>query len=94
MVAFPFACEVASNSALSRSGSSLRTEREMKKSFRDLIAFQLAIELAMPVYDLTADFPSDEKFGLSSQLRRASVGVYAQIAEGNGRFSYGEWRQF
>jgi four helix bundle protein len=66
----------------------------MNKSFRDLIAFKLAIELASQVYDATSNFPIDERYGLRSQLRRSSASVYAQIAEGNGRFTYGEWRQF
>ena len=66
----------------------------MNKSFRDLIAFKLAIELAAEVYDATANFPAEERYGLRSQLHRAAAGVYAQIAEGNGRLTYGEWRQF
>jgi four helix bundle protein len=66
----------------------------MNKSFRDLIAFKLALELAAEVYDATANFPADERYGLRSQLRRAAASVYAQIAEGNGRLTYGEWRQF
>jgi four helix bundle protein len=66
----------------------------MAKSFNDLIVFKLAVALAHMVYDLTAEFPRDERFGLTSQMRRAAVGVFSQIAEGNGRVSYGEWRQF
>ncbi|HSY52039.1 MAG TPA: four helix bundle protein [Thermoanaerobaculia bacterium] len=66
----------------------------MAKSIHDLVAFQRAVDLAVDVYDVTATFPRDERFGLISQLRRAAVGVVAQIAEGHGRITYGEWRQF
>ena len=66
----------------------------MAKSIHDLVAFQRALDLAVDVYHVTATFPRDERFGLISQLRRAVVGVVAQIAEGHGRVSYGEWRQF
>ena len=46
------------------------------------------------VYDVTAKFPKHELYGLVSQLRRASIGVISHIAEGQGRLTYGEWRQF
>jgi four helix bundle protein len=66
----------------------------MPKSLHDLVAFQRALETVVAVYDVTSRFPRDERFGLTSQLRRASVSVCSQIAEGQGRLSYGEWRQF
>ena len=46
------------------------------------------------IYRLTKTFPSDERFGLTQQLRRAAVSVVSNIAEGQGRLSPGEWRQF
>ena len=46
------------------------------------------------VYRLTKTFPPDERFGLTQQLRRATVSVVSNIAEGQGRLSHGEWRQF
>jgi four helix bundle protein len=66
----------------------------MNKSFRDLFAWQRAIELAVSVYTLTGSFPSSEKFGLSFQLRRAAVSVASNIAEGYGRTTRGEYLQF
>jgi four helix bundle protein len=66
----------------------------MGKSFHDLVAFQRAMDVVVVVYEVTSRFPSAERFGLVSQLRRAAVGVVSQIAEGQGRLTYGEWRQF
>jgi four helix bundle protein len=63
-------------------------------SFRDLKAWQRAIENSVAIYKLTSGFPSQEIYGLTSQLRRASVSVASNIAEGYGRISSGEYRQF
>ncbi|MGD1805753.1 four helix bundle protein [Dapis sp. BLCC M126] len=52
------------------------------KSFRDLIVWQKAHELVLEVYRLSSNFPKTETYGLTSQLRRASVSVPANIAEG------------
>jgi four helix bundle protein len=64
------------------------------KTVYELATFQYALDLVESIYDLTSRFPNDEKYGLTSQLRRASVSVCSQIAEGQGRLTYGEWRQF
>jgi four helix bundle protein len=53
-----------------------------------------AIEFVVTIYKVTDDFPKDEKFGLTSQLRRASVSIVANIAEGAGRRTSKEFRQF
>ena len=66
----------------------------MSKSFKDLVAFQRALDLLVLVYQVTATFPRQEMYGLVSQLQRAASGVVGQIAEGSGRLTYGEWRQF
>ncbi len=52
------------------------------------------MELATTVYGMTKTFPAEELFGLTSQLRRASVSIVSNIAEGRGRGSDGEFRQF
>jgi four helix bundle protein len=65
----------------------------MSKSLHDLVAFQRALDLTAAVYKVSSLFPPDERFGLTAQVRRAAVGVVAQIAEGHGRITYGEWRQ-
>jgi four helix bundle protein len=61
---------------------------------RDLLVWQLAMELVEDVYSLTRSFPKEELFGLSSQMRRAAVSVPSNIAEGYGRNSKNELRQF
>ena len=66
----------------------------MSKSLHDLVAFQRALDTVVVIYDVTSRFPKEERYGLTSQLRRAAISVCSQIAEGQGRLSYGEWRQF
>lgn len=57
----------------------------MLYSYKELIVWQRAIELAAATYHLTDDFPSTEKFGLVSQMRRAAVSIASNIAEGRSR---------
>jgi four helix bundle protein len=66
----------------------------MVHSFRDLQVWQRAIQLSVAIYRLTKDFPREEVYGLSSQIRRAAVSVPSNIAEGHGRLGTGEYRQF
>jgi four helix bundle protein len=66
----------------------------MGKSYRELLAWQKAMELVTQVYRTTKDFPRDETYGLTSQLRRASVSVPSNIAEGQARFSSKEFHHF
>ncbi|MGB1123937.1 MAG: four helix bundle protein [Phycisphaeraceae bacterium] len=55
------------------------------KSYRDLHVWQRAVELVEETYRISADFPSDERFGLTSQIRRATVSIPSNISEGYGR---------
>lgn len=57
------------------------------KSYRDLIVWQLGMDLATSAYQLTNRFPSQERYGLASQLQRAAVSVPANVAEGHSRDS-------
>ena len=66
----------------------------MGNSFRDLIVWQRAIQLSTAIYRLTADFPREETYGLTIQLRRAGVSIASNIAEGYGRGSSREYKQF
>jgi four helix bundle protein len=62
--------------------------------FRDSVGWQKAMKLIAEVYTATASFPKEEMFGLTNQLRRASVSVASNIAEGQGRLTTGEFAQF
>ena len=64
------------------------------QSHRDLSVWQLGMDIAEQVYALTQSFPPDEKFGLTSQLRRAAASVPANIAEGNARDSTKDYLRF
>jgi four helix bundle protein len=64
------------------------------EGYRDLVVWQKDIELAREIYLLTKNLPSDEKFGLVSQMRRAAVSVPSNIAEGQARHTTGEFIQF
>jgi four helix bundle protein len=66
----------------------------MARSFRDLAVWQRAMQMTIAVYRLTQDFPREEQFGLTSQIRRSAVSIPSNIAEGQGRSSVGEFRQF
>lgn len=59
-------------------------ENKKVESFQDLIVWQKGIQLVSDIYTLTENFPKDEMFGLSGQLKRAAVSVPANIAEGWG----------
>jgi four helix bundle protein len=64
------------------------------KDYKDLLVWQKSLLLAKQIYVLTKHFPSEEKFGLVSQMRRASVSVPSNIAEGQARNTTGEFVQF
>jgi len=57
----------------------------MLRNFKELKVWQKAYQLCLEVYSITKNFPSEEKFGLTSQIRRASVSIPSNIAEGYGR---------
>jgi four helix bundle protein len=62
--------------------------------FERLEVWRMAVELADRVYGLTKTFPSDERFGLTNQLRRAAVSISSNIAEGSGRASDRDFARF
>lgn len=66
----------------------------MGKSYRDLVAWQQAMKPAMATYRRSRQFPKQEMFGLTAQIRRSAISVPSNIAEGQGRFSPREFRQF
>jgi four helix bundle protein len=66
----------------------------MNKSYRDLVAWQEAMDLVTAIYEITASFPKEELYGVTSQLRRAAVSIPSNIAEGQGRHGVAEFRHF
>ena len=64
------------------------------KNYSDLIAWQKAMDLVELIYKATAQFPKEEVYGLTNQLRRAAVSVPSNIAEGQGRGSANDFRRF
>ena len=64
------------------------------RNFRDLEVWQLGKKIVVAVYQGTRNFPADERFGLTSQMRRASVSIPSNIAEGFNRFGNREYQQF
>jgi four helix bundle protein len=64
------------------------------RDFEDLIVWQKAVDLAAMIYTLTRQFPREELYGLTSQLRKAAVSVSSNIAEGNGRWTTRDYVHF
>ncbi len=64
------------------------------RHYKDLYIWQKGMRLAKAVYQLTADFPSEEKYGLTGQMRRAAVSIPSNIAEGQERQGTKEFLQF
>jgi four helix bundle protein len=60
----------------------------------DLDVYKYSYDLALCVYETTKSFPSDERFGLVSQMRRAAVSICSNMSEGGARISKGEQKQF
>ncbi len=63
-------------------------------SYQDLVVWQKGMDFVESVYRVTAGFPGDERFGLTSQLRRAAVAIPSNIAEGQGRQAKGDFARF
>lgn len=64
------------------------------QSYKQLIVWQKAMELAALIYKISGKFPKEELYGLISQIRRAAVSIPSNIAEGYGRNTPGEYGQF
>ena len=66
----------------------------MKHNFKELLVWKKSIELVKSIYQITSMLPSDERFGLVSQMNRSSISVPSNIAEGSGRTSEKEFLHF
>ena len=64
------------------------------KSVKELDVFKLAHDMALEIYRITKRFPEEEKFGLTSQMRRAAYSVPMNLVEGANRLNSKEYRQF
>ena len=64
------------------------------RNYMDLVAWQKAMDLVELIYEATTAFPREERFGLTNQLRRASVSIPSNIAEGQGRYSPRDFHRF
>jgi len=64
------------------------------QSYRELLVWQKSMDMAEACYQLTADFPRGEVYGMTAQIRRAAVSIPANIAEGHGRENTGSFVQF
>ncbi len=64
------------------------------KTYRELIVWQKSMDLVTTIYKVTSVFPNEENFGLTSQMRRSSVSIPSNIAEGYGRNSLNDYIRF
>jgi len=62
--------------------------------YRDLKVWQLGVDISLQVYSITKEFPKDELYCLTSQVRRAAISIPSNIAEGHARKSQKEFRRF
>ena len=69
-------------------------QKKKIESYQDLLVWQKSIDLVAEVYRIASKLPSNEQYGLTSQLRRAAVSVPANIAEGFGRWHSNEFVRF
>lgn len=63
-------------------------------NFKELLVWQKSINFVTEIYEVTNNFPKDEMYGLTSQIRRASISIPSNIAEGNSRRSVADYLQF
>lgn len=66
----------------------------MINSYRDLLVWQKGMSLVTDIYTMTQTFPSNEQYGLTSQMRRSAISIPSNIAEGYGRNSTGDYARF
>lgn len=69
-------------------------EKRPVSDLKDLMAWQVAMDFAVGIYQATRGFPEDERFGLCFQLRRAGISVPSNIAEGHGRVNRKDYARF
>jgi four helix bundle protein len=75
-------------------GPGVKESSEMLKNYKELKVWQKSYQLCLKIYRITADFPKEEKFGLTSQVRRSVLSVPSNIAEGYGRKTTADYIKF
>jgi four helix bundle protein len=73
---------------------SLKSTHDAARTYRDLVVWQVSLHLVTDVYRLAAQLPPSERYGVASQLRRASLSIPLNIAEGFGRGTRREFARF
>jgi four helix bundle protein len=63
-------------------------------NYRDIVAWQRAVDLVISIYEITEHFPSREQYGLTGQMCRAAISAPSNLAEGRGRGSHRDFRRF
>ena len=66
-------------------GQGFKGSSEMLKNYKELNVWQKSYELCLKIYQITAKFPNEERYGLTSQIRRSAVSIPSNVAEGYGR---------
>ena len=64
------------------------------RGFKDLVIWQISMELVGEIFRLTRTFPEEERYGLSAQMRRAAVSIPSNVSEGFNRYHNKEYKQF
>ena len=88
------ALRISTNIGVKQNGITFRKKSMKTKSYKDLIVWQKSFALVQTIYQLTLSFPKEELYGFSQQIRRASVSIPSNIAEGYGRQHSKEYAQF
>ena len=75
-------------------GQGVQDSSEMLKNYKELKVWQKSYELCLDIYKITSKFPKEERYGLVSQMRRSSISVPSNIAEGYGRKTTADYIRF
>src|SRR5438093_3248069 len=89
-----FMAQASSPVGCNRTGNDLTNDKVEMKDFRKLMVWEKAHQLTLSIYQVTAAFPSEETYGLTSQMRRAASSIPSNIAEGCGRQGDAELSRF
>jgi len=72
----------------------MQTQNIKSRSYKDLIVWQKSVNLSILVYKLTSNFPKEEIYGITSQMRRSAISIPSNLAEGSMRGTEKDFRNF